>query len=215
MTEIGEFTFYGCSSLENITLPEGVTTIGKYALSNCESLTTVEIPSTVTELGQFAVGFGAGTVPDLDPDIVVVTDSAAVKEFCRSTGVALDGEAVVLPGDLNGDGELSVTDLVSMQKFLTNQSKLTAEQAAAADFNHDGKVNIIDGVLMRQALVALNRPVEKPEDDPDVIDDPPEPQEDPTEQDSEADPTEQDSDADPVEDQPIVIDDPVTEPAEE
>ena len=54
ITEIGNSAFYGCTSLESITLPEGLTTIGNNAFTNCTSLETVTLPRTVTEIASSA-----------------------------------------------------------------------------------------------------------------------------------------------------------------
>ena len=54
VTSIGDYTFYYCSSLTAITLPEGVTSIGEHAFSNCSSLITITIPEGVTSIGKSA-----------------------------------------------------------------------------------------------------------------------------------------------------------------
>ena len=54
MTSIGQSAFSGCSSLESITIPEGVTSIGQSAFSGCSSLTAITIPEGVTSIGNCA-----------------------------------------------------------------------------------------------------------------------------------------------------------------
>ena len=54
MTSIGEYTFFGCSGLTRISLPEGVTSIGDEAFSGCRSLTSVFLPSSMTSIGAHA-----------------------------------------------------------------------------------------------------------------------------------------------------------------
>ena len=54
VTSIGEGTFYDCSSLTDITIPESVTSIGEYAFANCPELTDVfcyaeSVPNTATD----------------------------------------------------------------------------------------------------------------------------------------------------------------------
>ena len=51
VVEIGNRSFYGCSSLTNVTIPDSVTSIGSYAFYNCDSLTSMTIPDRVTSIG--------------------------------------------------------------------------------------------------------------------------------------------------------------------
>ncbi len=50
VTSIGESAFYRCSSLTDITIPNGVTTIGEGAFYRCISLTSIIIPKSVTSI---------------------------------------------------------------------------------------------------------------------------------------------------------------------
>ena len=52
--QIGEYTFYHCSSLTSVTIGNGVTSIGSHAFSDCTSLTSITIPDGVTEIGGWA-----------------------------------------------------------------------------------------------------------------------------------------------------------------
>ena len=54
MTEIGGGAFYGCSSLQSITIPEGVTEIGYRAFNGCTALTTVTLPIGVNKIDEGA-----------------------------------------------------------------------------------------------------------------------------------------------------------------
>lgn len=51
---IGDYAFYRVSSLEQITLAEGIKSIGSYAFNNCTELTAIELPSTLESIGERA-----------------------------------------------------------------------------------------------------------------------------------------------------------------
>ena len=54
VTSIGSSTFYNCSNLTSIILPEGVTSIGGSAFEGCSSLTSINIPEDVMSIGNYA-----------------------------------------------------------------------------------------------------------------------------------------------------------------
>ena len=47
---IGKSAFAGCSSLTKVTVPENIQTIGENAFSGCTSLSTLELPDNLTEI---------------------------------------------------------------------------------------------------------------------------------------------------------------------
>ena len=54
VTSIGGSTFYDCTSLTSVTIPNNVTSIGSYAFKNCSGLTSITIPNNVTSIGNSA-----------------------------------------------------------------------------------------------------------------------------------------------------------------
>ena len=54
VTSMGNYAFYDCSNLTEITIPDGVTSIGDYAFYDCSSLTEITIPEGVTSIGRLA-----------------------------------------------------------------------------------------------------------------------------------------------------------------
>lgn len=58
ITYIGKWTFYECTNLTGISIPEGVRQIGEHAFDYCISLRTVTIPSTIRGIGGFAFQTG-------------------------------------------------------------------------------------------------------------------------------------------------------------
>ena len=54
VTSIGDWTFWNCSSLTSITIPNSVTSIGDGAFCRCSNLRSVTIPNSVTNIGDYA-----------------------------------------------------------------------------------------------------------------------------------------------------------------
>ena len=53
-TNIGDYAFYGCSTLASVTIPDSVTSIGEGVFQYCESLKSVTIANGVTSIGEHA-----------------------------------------------------------------------------------------------------------------------------------------------------------------
>ena len=64
--------------------------------------------------------------------------------FFGYIGEPEDEFEVELYGDVNFDGTLNVTDIVTMVNFVLNTVIPTEEQSLTADMNQDGIVNILD-----------------------------------------------------------------------
>lgn len=52
--EFPEYSFYLCSGLLNIKLPQSITSIGEFAFYGCDNLAKIEIPNNVTTINQQA-----------------------------------------------------------------------------------------------------------------------------------------------------------------
>ena len=54
ITSIGDYAFYGCTSLTEITLPNNITSIGNYAFYGCTGLTNITLRKNITSIGEYA-----------------------------------------------------------------------------------------------------------------------------------------------------------------
>ena len=151
----------------------------------------------------------------MNPEITVTSDSPAVQAYVAENLGQSQPQAKPGSGDIDGDGAVSVKDVIAVQKYLIGAGTANKE----ADVNGDGTVDIFDLALIKNKAISplAYDPVEdvQPTDSTLEAEEPPHSETNatgltplPTEAN---DPTEA---PDPVENQPIVIDDPTEATAE-
>lgn len=108
----------------------------------------------------------SGTVWTISPgtsvdemDSPVYSGGKVVTSGTLATGMTttVDGKEYILSvtGDISGDGNISVTDVVKLQSHLLNKASLSGAYLEAADLNGDGKVTITD--LVKSARVVAGK----------------------------------------------------------
>ncbi|MEE1282622.1 MAG: dockerin type I repeat-containing protein [Acutalibacteraceae bacterium] len=58
-------------------------------------------------------------------------------------------------GDINNDGEISITDVISVLKYVISSIDLTDKQLANADLNKDSEVTVIDAILLQKMILEM------------------------------------------------------------
>lgn len=133
VTSIGDEAFYGCSSLESVVIPEGVTSIGRHAFTDCSSLTSVVIPGGVTSISEGAFADCSSLTSVTIPETVTYIGEDAFRDCSSLTDIFYNGEEAdwakieigpgldeslvrfiggthTLPGDADGDGDVTASD---------------------------------------------------------------------------------------------------------
>ena len=59
------------------------------------------------------------------------------------------------PGDADGDGKIDIMDVITINKAMLGKEKLTDEQLKAIDFNHNGKPDAEDSLLLMKYIAGL------------------------------------------------------------
>ena len=77
VTSIGDYAFYNCSGLTSVIIPNGVTNIGGLAFSGCSGLTSITIPNSVTSIGDYAFRYCTGLTSVTIPNSVTSIGSQA------------------------------------------------------------------------------------------------------------------------------------------
>lgn len=78
--------------------------------------------------------------------VTVLVNGAVVKQY-----------EIVIYGDINGDGKISVVDLVKMQKHIIGSDPLSGAALEAANTSKDGGVTVKDLVILQKHIVNVSK----------------------------------------------------------
>lgn len=119
-------------------------------------------------------GIGLGTTTSSITNDIKKADSTASVSFSNSNGKSKTGKVVtgdqmkitnskeaktvtiIIYGDTNGDGIVSIKDLLQIQKDILNYTKLIGCYKESADVNKDGKINIKDLLIVQKSILGYS-----------------------------------------------------------
>ena len=155
LTAIGDYAFLGCSGLVKASIGSGVTTIGNVMFCYCSQLTDIiclaTIPPTFLYAGPFdSSSYYTHATLHVLPDCVEAYQSA---DYWKDFNEILGDVVIDVPGDVNGDGEVTIADANSVIVIIINGGGSGHGHAPGsngsdwpnpADVNGDGEINIAD-----------------------------------------------------------------------
>ena len=170
----GEFS--GCSNLKNVYMTDNVTSIGEDAFCGCGQLSTMTISGAVASIGNRAfydcrnlldiyskiqdpsvVGLGSDVFRNVVKKCCVLHVPTGTKDDYENHGqwkdfhiVEQDLTGVVVPGDVNGDERVNVSDVAELVNMILG---VIDKNEPVADVNGDGRVNVSDVTALINSIL--------------------------------------------------------------
>ncbi len=184
-TALYKAAFADCTALREVTLPDSLTRIYDACFENCPALGKITIPAGVEQLPPTAFedcpllkeltvlnpgcAFSDAIREDyydliedlrLSGTVIRAPRDSAMQTFAQTNGLPFEVYAVsaALLGDINGDGELTVSDAVLLARLQAEDKSLgaalniTEEVLAAADVDQNGEIALTDVSLLMGLL---------------------------------------------------------------
>ncbi|MEE0265346.1 MAG: leucine-rich repeat protein [Acutalibacteraceae bacterium] len=158
VTHFGKYAFIGCFELNTITISNGVTHIGESAFFDCKKLTSITIPNSVTSIKEYAFGnyssltdiYYTGSESDWNSILIESGNESLANATIHYNYVP---PVEPLAGDVSGDGEIAVDDVIYTLRYNVGDIELTESQLTNADVNRDGNVTVLDAVLIQKIIL--------------------------------------------------------------
>ena len=119
LSGIALYSFFGCSSLETVSLPSSLKEIGEYAFAGTSSLKTVEIPVSVKGIGAYAFTGSGLTAVNLEDNLELESLGEGAFENCTSLTEARLPESLTTISNSLFLGDKALVDIVFPEKIET------------------------------------------------------------------------------------------------
>ena len=138
VANIGGYSFYNCSNLTRITIPDSVTSIGNYAFYECSSLTNITIPNRVISIEDSAF-YRCGLTSVIIPDSVTSIGNSAFYGCSSLTNITI-------PNSVTSIGDSAFSWCSSLTNITIPDSVTTIGESAFEDCIRLTNVTIPDSV---------------------------------------------------------------------
>lgn len=125
----------------------------KYEITTDNKITGVELDTTVDSFKTNIVGSENAVIKDKDGNILT-----SGKKVGTGATVSIPGEeplTVIVRGDVNGDGTVTITDLAKVQLHIVKLEILSGPYLEAAEINEDNTITITDLAKLQLHILKL------------------------------------------------------------
>lgn len=152
---VSDDTFKNCRALEHVILPGSIEGIYNGAFAGCEKMKTIKIPENVSFIGNNAIGFN-GNENKLNDFIIYGYSDTTAGEYAQKYGFEfVDLKNKIFGGDINGDGNTDLYDILLIQQSLADLITLNGQQFFQADVTVDGEVDLRDILKIQKYMAEL------------------------------------------------------------
>ena len=143
---IGDNAF-AYSSLKEINLSESsVSYIGKGAFEGCTELVKIDLDKKINFIGENAFEGCDNLTVNVEPESYA---------YGYVTENGLNHSIVGVLGDLDGDGAVTMMDVVALQKYIAKLIPLTIEATRLADIDQSTEITMQDVTFMQKRIAGL------------------------------------------------------------
>ena len=135
-TKIGDYSFYGCSSLTSITIPDSVTSIGGGAFRDCSSLTSITIPDGMISVGDYAF-YGCGSLKN----IIIPNSVTGIGKYAFYNSSSLT--SITIPDRVTSIGKGAFLNCRSLTSINVNPNNKNYKAIDGNLYSKDGETLIL------------------------------------------------------------------------
>lgn len=151
---------YPKENLAGVVFPSTITKIpAMFLFYGCKNIKEFEIPATVTEIEDKALGYWrdeeAGEMKKIEGLTIVGEKGSEAERYANDNGFIFKEKGGVLMGDANGDGNVDISDVTTVQRHAAELETLTGDRFTAGDVDRNGVINVTDATLIQKYLVEI------------------------------------------------------------
>lgn len=161
VTMIDESAFEGNEEITSVSLPATIKAVGDYAFYDCISLTDVTLWSKYAAIGEQAFGYyyiSRKLDGKVDGFVLTSYSDSTAEEYLSENELSFMRQTKPFAnGDINANGEYDGEDLFDFKNFLLETVWFENNISAFTDVNSDDIIDIGDLVSLKKKTVEYNK----------------------------------------------------------